>query len=464
MTKVMHETFSNMMVLPNRMVMRFAKTKLNDYPEFKNPPPMGMLRVHVLEANDLIGADFRLFSERTSDPYCIITLSKKEWRTRTIKTTCDPKWGGPEDRNDFLIYHERQALQLAVYDEILLGGDSFLGSMPPDFTVHDLLIQQRDHGDGSIELSLDTSAVEGDKSPSEWHHSSVCLKLQYFEFGLASQEGSFQSKLAAPTLLSVKLYHITGIPQERARGIRIRVRIGNHQEESKKSKAVHPKEFHGFGLQQSKIMRSLAKDGTPHESIAKAFGLTPEIVEEVIHAQSGLPRRFGWDETIHLLVDEPMTALACVEIRLQDKWLALGQYRRSVMELVAFSQSLVDVEHARCGGKPWPVLDYPGGTVSVGVSVELRTATPMDDDTAVKSFELGRFGGQSTQKGAQELKEFRSRKSLEFRENSRKLSNTNLASACTGSSELDSMVERANEDTAFPEKPRLRRLEPMSKE
>jgi len=441
MTKVMHETFSNMMVLPNRMPIRFAGTKLNDYPEFKNPPPKGMLRVHVLKASHLIGADYNLFSARTSDPYCSVTLSKVEWRTRTVMKTCNPQWGTPADCSDFLIYHERQTLQLAVYDESLLAGDACLGSIPPDFTVHDLLLQQRD-ADESIDLALDTSAVKGHDSPSHTEESSVTLKLQYFEFKPASQDGGQCSDLESPALLSVKLYHVSGIPHEHAKGIRIRVCVGKHEQVSKKSKGIHPKETFGLGSKNSRIMHSLAKDGVPVESIAKAFGLTPGVVEEIILAQSGKPCRFGWDQTIHVLVDEPSTAPVCLEIRLQEKWYPLGIRSGSITDLLAYSK--LAVEDATAGGKCWRVLDHHGGVASVGVVVEVRTATRMEDAHAVSSFEVGRFGGQSTLRGTQALEQFRSRRSTALRQSSER---SNSVSSLASAPEVNA------------DKPRLRRSE-----
>ena len=41
----MEEAFKMVMVLPRRMTQRFANTKIVDMPDFRCPPPVGVLRV-----------------------------------------------------------------------------------------------------------------------------------------------------------------------------------------------------------------------------------------------------------------------------------------------------------------------------------------------------------------------------------------------------------------------------------
>lgn len=246
---------------------------------------------------------------------------------------------------------------------------------------------------------------------------------------------SVQSDLSAPALLSVKIYHMSGISRERGRGNYVRVRVGyndssgvqwKNEQVSKKSRGIHPKEKFGFGIKQSKIMCRLAEDGTPVETIARAFKLDASIVEEVISAQSGENQRFGWDEAIHSLIHEPLEAVISVDILIQDKWYPLGLNRAPLLEFLEFSESFdtgrLDADRGRFHtdelvsvsaasddlDKPWHVLDYNGGreTVTVGLDVEIRTAVAMDERAAVASFELGRLGGPATKRGGQALQEF----------------------------------------------------------
>lgn len=51
-----------------------------------------MLRVHVVEAKQLMKMDFGVLGKGKSDPYAIITLGAQQFRTQTIDNTVNPKW------------------------------------------------------------------------------------------------------------------------------------------------------------------------------------------------------------------------------------------------------------------------------------------------------------------------------------------------------------------------------------
>jgi len=104
-------------------------------------------------------------------------------------------------------------------------------------------------------------------------------------------------------------------------------------------------------------------------------------------------------------------------VLIQEKWYPLGLKTTSLLELVKFSESFEQAGsgtdnffHVLSGGssgKPWHVLDYPGGTVTVGLALELRTTLTMDASAAVASFEVGRLGGEATKRGSGYLEEYK---------------------------------------------------------
>ena len=51
-----------------------------------------MLRVHVVEAKELMKMDFGFLGRGKSDPYAIITVGGQHFRTDTIDNTLNPKW------------------------------------------------------------------------------------------------------------------------------------------------------------------------------------------------------------------------------------------------------------------------------------------------------------------------------------------------------------------------------------
>jgi len=289
-------------------------------------------------------------------------------------------------------------------------------------TLYDLMMKQG--GTAELKLQLDTSATARNNSwtPPSPSRSTLSLRLEYFEFSAQHLSNSLsEATIRTPALLSVKLYHIAGLPFEYAKGVRIRVRVGNDEKQSKKSKSIHPKEYFGFGMRQSQIMHKLHKGGASIDAIASAYELTAEIVEEVISVESGIPSRFGWDETLHMLVDDPEKVLACVEMERprgatssrslgtssrslagSAKWLPLGHHEGQLTQV--FNSIMdVDKEGGPGGGKLSNVLDYPEGRVSVGLAMELTPAVPLTNDKAMSLFKVGRLGGEATRRGAEQL-------------------------------------------------------------
>jgi len=182
-------------------------------------------------------------------------------------------------------------------------------------------------------------------------------------------------------------------------------------------------------------MHKLYEGGASVDAIASAYDLTTVIVDEVISVQSGTPTRFGWYETLHMLVDDPENAIACLEMeppkgaksrsilpvpRLTSRpvlssprlaspgsndWLPLGHDEGRLTQVL---NSIMDADKdaGPGGGKLCNVLEYPGGGVSVGIAMKLTPATPMTNSKAICRFELGRFGGEDTRRGAEQLERF----------------------------------------------------------
>jgi hypothetical protein len=87
----------------------------------------GYLRVRVLEARGLVAADTNLLGQKTSsDPYCIVSLSRDRTRrsTRVIQSTLNPVW------NEIVEMPVRlpvQFVEIDVYDKDVTGSDDYIG-------------------------------------------------------------------------------------------------------------------------------------------------------------------------------------------------------------------------------------------------------------------------------------------------------------------------------------------------
>ncbi|XP_066980772.1 extended synaptotagmin-2 isoform X6 [Macrobrachium rosenbergii] len=79
-----------MMVLPNRYPIQLVEDI--DVVELKCPLPAGVIRIHVIEAHNLMKKDVGIMGMGKSDPYCILHLGAQKFQTKTINNTINPKW------------------------------------------------------------------------------------------------------------------------------------------------------------------------------------------------------------------------------------------------------------------------------------------------------------------------------------------------------------------------------------
>lgn len=52
----------------------------------------GVLRIHVVEAKNLMKKDISVLGKGKSDPYAIVTVGAQQFRTQTIDNNVNPKW------------------------------------------------------------------------------------------------------------------------------------------------------------------------------------------------------------------------------------------------------------------------------------------------------------------------------------------------------------------------------------
>lgn len=88
--KIIVEQIGAIMVLPNKLPISLS----DEVPSIalKMPEPMGVLRIHVVEAKDLMKKDIGVLGKGKSDPYAIVQVGSQQFRTQTIDNTVNPKW------------------------------------------------------------------------------------------------------------------------------------------------------------------------------------------------------------------------------------------------------------------------------------------------------------------------------------------------------------------------------------
>ncbi|CAG9823458.1 unnamed protein product [Phaedon cochleariae] len=127
--KCVSATVSSLMVLPNRFPVKFSKEVSSD--KLKTPHPAGVLRVHVIEAKNLLRKDLTITGKGKSDPYAILVVGDQTSRTETISCTVNPKW---DYWCEFIILEfTGQEIHVTLWDEDATE-DEFLGRVNIDIS------------------------------------------------------------------------------------------------------------------------------------------------------------------------------------------------------------------------------------------------------------------------------------------------------------------------------------------
>ncbi|KAJ3591804.1 hypothetical protein NHX12_006936 [Muraenolepis orangiensis] len=108
------DIISSMMVLPNRMCIPLIDQVKVDQMRF--PLPRGVVRVHLLEARDLVPKDTFMMGmvKGKSDPYTVLRVGNRHFKTKTIKENLNPRW--TNEVYEFVVHEAPgQELELEVH-------------------------------------------------------------------------------------------------------------------------------------------------------------------------------------------------------------------------------------------------------------------------------------------------------------------------------------------------------------
>ncbi|XP_013148389.1 PREDICTED: extended synaptotagmin-2 [Papilio polytes] len=84
------EQVSRIMVLPNKLPIKLS----DEIPtvDLRMPEPEGVLRIHLVQAQNLMKKDVSMLGKGKSDPYAIITVGAQQWKTKHIDNDVNPHW------------------------------------------------------------------------------------------------------------------------------------------------------------------------------------------------------------------------------------------------------------------------------------------------------------------------------------------------------------------------------------
>lgn len=316
--KVVRNIINDKLVLPHRVFIHWVNGRENevDITSMQFPIPEGLLRLCVVEARGLDGKDWNLFQKSTSDPYALVHVGAREFRTPTKKKTCDPKWND-EGCADFYIFSQFQDVSIELFDDDFApGGDDFLGRVN-DITIRDVVQK------GTAWYSVTSSANEDE----EGHPAGeVCLSMLAFEFepDIALVRGSSpQKKGKADTkaLLHVQVRALRGLPADKAAGVVVQLRVGDQTFHSVESTFFEAKQ--DFVFDQNTVAIDPAaqrmaeflstKDKLPVDQIAQIAGLDKTSLSKVLRERPSFTTR--WNQGFNILLNDVQSAT--VEIELQ---------------------------------------------------------------------------------------------------------------------------------------------------
>mmetsp|Transcript_22808 Transcript_22808/g.44305 ORF Transcript_22808/g.44305 Transcript_22808/m.44305 type:complete len:630 (+) Transcript_22808:93-1982(+) len=125
--RAIDDAIAGMMVAPNRMAFAISGDEGVDLARLKNPPPVGLLKLTIIKAENLEGTDFNFFGTKTSDPYVEVKLGAEKWRTPTISKNCNPVWK-KDNTHYFFVFSTQQLIYIDTFDEDRFTDDP-LGSV-----------------------------------------------------------------------------------------------------------------------------------------------------------------------------------------------------------------------------------------------------------------------------------------------------------------------------------------------
>uniref|UniRef100_I3JA21 Extended synaptotagmin-like protein 3 n=1 Tax=Oreochromis niloticus TaxID=8128 RepID=I3JA21_ORENI len=175
------DIIASLMVLPNRMCIPLIDQVKMDQMRF--PLPRGVVRVHLLEARDLVAKDTYMMGlvKGKSDPYATLRVGNRNFKSKTIKENLHPKWN---EVYEFVVHEAPgQELELELYDEDT-DKDDFLGRYLAYFCYFVLPMM-------SLWFALE-----------DIQHGEVHLKLQWFSL---QTDTSLMKEVQQPSVSSDSL-------------------------------------------------------------------------------------------------------------------------------------------------------------------------------------------------------------------------------------------------------------------
>ncbi|XP_028249191.1 extended synaptotagmin-3 isoform X2 [Parambassis ranga] len=285
---------ASLMVLPNRMCIPLIDQVKVDQMRF--PLPRGVVRVHLIEARDLMAKDTYMMGlvKGKSDPYTTLRVGNRQVKSKTIKENLHPKWN---EVYEFVIHEAPgQELEMELYDEDT-DKDDFLGRYNLDF------------GEVKREKEIDQwFPLEGADS------GEVHLKLQWLSLKTDSTLLKESTDGFACAMLAVYLDNASNLPKD--------------------YKEITDLQKHG---KQSKGARLTKKNAGPNSFVE--FTVNNDVQKSKVIYASKDP---VWEEGFTFFVHNIKTQQLTVQVKEYEKKTQLGVFILPLSRLLNTSDMNID--------------------------------------------------------------------------------------------------------------------------
>lgn len=237
---IVDDVIASLAVLPNRIAVPLAGSV--DAGDLRYPIPEGLLRVHMLEARELVKSDFSLIGGASPDPYAVLEVGAQTFRTETKKNDSNPAW--EETFESFVDNSEGQELEIFLYDRDIASKDSKIGNV--DIKIRAVV----ENGVQDFWLPLE-KAKQG----------KVHLKLEWFSLSSDPLHFRYTKEKESVAVLIVKLIKAHNLPSRTksvvATKVFCRVSVGDS--------TINSLYAQGNGAEWEQSLRFLLTD--PHEEV-----------------------------------------------------------------------------------------------------------------------------------------------------------------------------------------------------
>ncbi|CAB1419171.1 unnamed protein product [Pleuronectes platessa] len=312
------DIIASLMVLPNRMCIPLVDQVKVDQMRF--PLPRGVVRVHLLEARDLLAKDTYMLGlvKGKSDPYTTLRVGNSHFKSKTIKENLNPTWN---EVFEFVVHEAPgQELELEVFDE------------------------DTDKDDPLGVYNLDFGEVKKEKAMDQWfplegvQTGEVHLKLQWFSLSTDLSLLSESADGGACAMLAVYLDNASNLPKD-------------HSEFTENQKhGKHPKE--------ARLTRR-----TPDPNSFVEFSIDKEVQKSKVVFASKDP---VWEEGFTFFVHNVKTQQLSLKVKEPEKKTPLGVLNLPLTRLLNTADMSLDQRF---------LLERSGANSQVKLKATLRVLT-----------------------------------------------------------------------------------------